>query len=298
MDAIIEELARAEEFPEQTVRYCLDHPDQVVPGFLDLLRYYAGNPSLTDDRDGALFFIIHILGELGDTRAFGPLMDFLSGDQQQVKEILGEAITETLPRVLIGVFDGQTDRLYGVMNDPSVDEYVRHAAFMTWVHEVASGRIDMEEAECYLLACFDELRPRGESENYVWVAWVESIAWLGLDSLKPLVRQAFEKNLVPYFSLVWEDFEEILGGRLAASDPMAFLAGEKIAPFRDTIGTLSKWHAFSPEYIEAKQRPPPPKPRDMPALSRETVANPYRHVGRNDPCPCGSGKKFKQCCLS
>ncbi|MEK7266496.1 MAG: SEC-C metal-binding domain-containing protein, partial [Pseudomonadota bacterium] len=22
------------------------------------------------------------------------------------------------------------------------------------------------------------------------------------------------------------------------------------------------------------------------------------HVGRNDPCPCGSGKKFKKCCLN
>ncbi|MDJ0685771.1 MAG: SEC-C metal-binding domain-containing protein [Alphaproteobacteria bacterium] len=21
-------------------------------------------------------------------------------------------------------------------------------------------------------------------------------------------------------------------------------------------------------------------------------------VGRNDPCPCGSGKKFKHCCLT
>ncbi|HDP1356122.1 TPA: SEC-C domain-containing protein, partial [Klebsiella pneumoniae] len=21
-------------------------------------------------------------------------------------------------------------------------------------------------------------------------------------------------------------------------------------------------------------------------------------VGRNDPCPCGSGKKYKQCCLA
>lgn len=21
-------------------------------------------------------------------------------------------------------------------------------------------------------------------------------------------------------------------------------------------------------------------------------------VGRNDPCPCGSGKKYKQCCMS
>ncbi|WP_181942728.1 SEC-C metal-binding domain-containing protein, partial [Klebsiella pneumoniae] len=20
-------------------------------------------------------------------------------------------------------------------------------------------------------------------------------------------------------------------------------------------------------------------------------------IGRNDPCPCGSGKKYKQCCL-
>ena len=22
-----------------------------------------------------------------------------------------------------------------------------------------------------------------------------------------------------------------------------------------------------------------------------------RKVGRNDPCPCGSGKKYKKCCL-
>ena len=25
--------------------------------------------------------------------------------------------------------------------------------------------------------------------------------------------------------------------------------------------------------------------------------NPFRRVSRNDPCPCGSGKKFKKCCL-
>lgn len=24
--------------------------------------------------------------------------------------------------------------------------------------------------------------------------------------------------------------------------------------------------------------------------------NPYKEIGRNDPCTCGSGKKFKQCC--
>jgi hypothetical protein len=28
------------------------------------------------------------------------------------------------------------------------------------------------------------------------------------------------------------------------------------------------------------------------------MANSYKGVGRNDPCPCGSGKKFKKCCLN
>jgi hypothetical protein len=28
-----------------------------------------------------------------------------------------------------------------------------------------------------------------------------------------------------------------------------------------------------------------------------TFKKPYTEVGRNDPCPCGSGKKFKKCCM-
>ena len=42
---------------------------------------------------------------------------------------------------------------------------------------------------------------------------------------------------------------------------------------------------------------------DIPALAQpfhsrfEPETNPYKNVGRNDPCPCGSGKKFKKCCL-
>jgi uncharacterized protein YecA (UPF0149 family) len=27
-----------------------------------------------------------------------------------------------------------------------------------------------------------------------------------------------------------------------------------------------------------------------------TKVDPFKGVGRNDPCPCGSGKKFKKCC--
>lgn len=29
----------------------------------------------------------------------------------------------------------------------------------------------------------------------------------------------------------------------------------------------------------------------------EAIRNQEKAPGRNDPCPCGSGKKYKQCCL-
>ncbi|MDR2728842.1 MAG: SEC-C domain-containing protein [Chitinispirillales bacterium] len=32
-------------------------------------------------------------------------------------------------------------------------------------------------------------------------------------------------------------------------------------------------------------------------MKGETFRKNYSDVGRNDPCPCGSGKKFKKCCM-
>jgi hypothetical protein len=44
----------------------------------------------------------------------------------------------------------------------------------------------------------------------------------------------------------------------------------------------------------AKAKPPlPPTPR----LTLPRKADAKKKVGRNDPCPCGSGKKFKNCCM-
>ena len=34
----------------------------------------------------------------------------------------------------------------------------------------------------------------------------------------------------------------------------------------------------------------------IPPTEKQMKRNPPR-VGRNEPCPCGSGKKFKKCCL-
>ncbi|MDW1501751.1 SEC-C metal-binding domain-containing protein, partial [Vibrio sp. YT-19(2023)] len=35
---------------------------------------------------------------------------------------------------------------------------------------------------------------------------------------------------------------------------------------------------------------------ELMVVNKSQSLNPFKDVGRNDPCPCESGKKFKQCC--
>ena len=294
--AIIDEFAVGEGLPREDIRQCIARRDEMVPVFLNILREYAEGRAPIDDRESALFLIIHILGELGEQQAFAPLMDLLDGNFDRVEAALGDAVTENLTQILISVFDGDTDRLYRVMKNPDVNEFIRAAVFETWVHSVATGCIDRVEAEQFLSSCFETLKP--QTDHYVWVAWVEAVAHLGFAELTETVRKAFDLGRVPPMTILFSEFEEIVKEATEADDPVAFVGKERMKPFTDTIGVLSQWHCFSEEYLreqtdtEQAERQP-----FQPTLVTDTITNPYSNVGRNDPCPCGSGKKFKKCCL-
>jgi preprotein translocase subunit SecA len=40
----------------------------------------------------------------------------------------------------------------------------------------------------------------------------------------------------------------------------------------------------------------PERPEETKPTKRKPVRREGKKVGRNDPCPCGSGKKYKKCC--
>jgi uncharacterized protein len=59
---------------------------------------------------------------------------------------------------------------------------------------------------------------------------------------------------------------------------------------------IEKWRKFGE--IEHKPHPDEPywKPMELEPTEKQLARKPPK-VGRNEPCPCGSGKKFKKCCL-
>jgi preprotein translocase subunit SecA len=68
----------------------------------------------------------------------------------------------------------------------------------------------------------------------------------------------------------------------------------------DSVGTLFQLQVRSQEAVEAEQQQRAAQPM---AFSHGDAGGPaqpskreQRKVGRNDPCPCGSGKKYKKCC--
>lgn len=57
---------------------------------------------------------------------------------------------------------------------------------------------------------------------------------------------------------------------------------------RSVLPNVLKLH----QYFEAQQ-----KRSGKPAVASATLVHDAPKTGRNDPCPCGSGKKYKKCCL-
>jgi uncharacterized protein len=283
------------DLPREAMRWSLDHWDEAAPGLLGVLERFADGTDRSEAAVGAAFFILHLAAERRETRAFAPLCRLLR-DPEALEEVLGDGVTTTLKRILIGTYDGDLEALKGVIEAEEVDEYARAGALEVLAYLAATGRVAREEAEAYLLRLHDTLRPQHES--FVWYGWTSAVALLGLEAMADVVRRAFGRGLIDPMVTNYDLFGKDLGRTLADPERMAGFRYDNIAPLEDAVGELSRWYAFSDAAKRDRTRQRQAA-REVAALEppQGPAVNPYKHVGRNDPCPCGSGKKFKKCCL-
>jgi uncharacterized protein len=76
----------------------------------------------------------------------------------------------------------------------------------------------------------------------------------------------------------------VLAGELPEKEKRQFRPAEWRDLVKSCEGTIGDAIVEVREYWKALRNPP------------QTVRRGSPKTGRNDPCPCGSGKKFKQCC--
>ncbi|MBR1126454.1 DUF1186 domain-containing protein [Bradyrhizobium lablabi] len=280
---ILDQLGSGEGMPIEAIHAATADRANVTPLLLDAIdRYDPKN----EQEDNALFIAFHLLGQWREKSAYRVLARFLR--RPDIETVLGDATTVTCHKVMANVFDGDPQPIYDIIHDSEADEFVRSRMFDALVMLVFQGELDRAEVAQFVRSAFADLQPQGPS--VVWDGWQGAVALLALAEMEPLVRQVFQRGFIDTTLVPFKDFEGDLK-RACAGRPVEAWRRNEFQPFGDVVAELSHWDGFQPK----KQRTADHQP--LPAWPDTPVRNPFRDVGRNDPCPCGSGKKFKKCCL-
>jgi len=110
----------------------------------------------------------------------------------------------------------------------------------------------------------------------------------GYEMFMDMINSIREDSLEYIFKVQAVETETSKGVFLSSSQ-------ELVHPEADSMRDMSQNITTMPQAPPDLKLPPPPQPDTGPS-------KPYKRkepkVGRNDPCPCGSGKKHKRCCGS
>ncbi len=214
-----------------------------------------------EDSPGEGYAPVHavkLLGELGATEAIEPLLDLLENSRPE--EIVYSTLIHALARLGAAVLEPTLAHL-----EKARSEQTKHS--------------------------FREVLSRaGVQDDRVLAALLEGLAHdviLGAGDL----ADYGDPTALPALLAAAERSEP--GGD-------GVLDGQELIELEDAIVTLGgeipPWMAKKLEVVRASRR------RFAgtmgAALGRvQTLASRKERIGRNDPCPCGSGRKYKKCCL-
>ena len=289
IDEIVEQITDLETgyFPRAALEAAIAQREALTPVLLRVLeetKQDAMERMLTEPSYMLPIYALYLLAQSRETRAYPLIVDIFSIPGEDVHDAFGDLITEDFCRILASVSGGDVEGLHRLIEDLQVDEYVRDAAMRALVVLVAQGILSRDTVMAYFQYLF-----RGGLEHepaLVWAALVSNASELYPEEVMEDIEQAFVDDLVDEFFIDFAWVKECM--EPGKEHVLAQLMADKRQTFiEDTIAELKWWACFQP----------PPKPRRKQVHPAGQVLKPQK-VGRNDPCPCGSGKKYKRCCGS
>ena len=277
-------------FPSEAVDAAVALRAEITPELLRVLDETIEQAEEVGENGNYMghMFAMCLLAQFRETRAYPVILRVVSLPGKAVDLLLGDFITEGLGSVLASVCGGNLAGIKSLIENDEADEWVRGAAIHSLVILVAAGQMDRAGIVNYFASLFRGRLIREYSP--VWDALVGEAADLCPLELTHEIEKAYRDGLVdPSFISLREvqDFAA-LGeeGAIAAlaKDPNCQLV-------TDTARELSWMACFEARPAAVT---PPAVTRSIREPAPPVIAIPPK-TGRNDPCPCGSGKKFKKC---
>lgn len=286
-------------FKREAVEAAIARREEVIPELLAVLEEIADPAEarlLNAEGDYmAHLYAMFLLAQFRETRAYPLVVRIALLPSDLLESLFSDFITESLPKVLASVCDGNLDGIQSIVENPDADEWVRGAALGSLLNLVVAGATTREEVLEYFASLFHGKLT--DKNDVVWSDLVCYCADLYAPQLLGEIERAYDEGLVDSGMIGLDDVkEDFAKGQEWALAQLARNSHRKLVV--DTVKEMEGWASFN----EKETRPAKDGSLGLPS------ANPWREdsftgfkraapkVGRNDPCPCGSWKKFKKCC--
>ena len=267
--------------PKQALAEAARQREAITPYLLDAVNTVyqkvqeIGDEVCDDPSYDLSYYALVLLAQFREQSAFPILLNLLTlDDEDSLDIVLGDALTETMPSVLYSTFNGDVSALQAVIANDTLRPFARSAALRALGGILRDGGYAREDAVSFFRERLSALGT-GEDEELFGVLLIRQIADSDLYELAEDVREIYRQGKVDTeFEGDFDDFFDDLYNETHKSHIVRVI--------EDTAAELSGWACFAREPVAGK-----------PTMDELLSWN----VGRNDPCPCGSGKKFKKCCL-
>ena len=264
--------------PRDALAEAARQKDAITPILLDSLdtvyeKVRSEGEGVWDDPSYDLSaYALFLLAQFQEKKAFPKLLQLLTLDRESL-DILLDDIIANMGNILYSTYDGNITAAKAVLTDSSLDPFAREAPLNLIEGLFRDGRLPREEMTALLRECLSCLGA-GENEEIFGGMLVSLIASNDLYELIEDVREAFRlEKIDPMHLGEFDRFFDYLYNDNEGSEYTKLIT--------DAAEELSGWDCFQKDKLS--------KTSIFDILSWD--------VGRNDPCPCGSGKKFKKCCL-
>lgn len=266
--------------PKQALAEAARQREAITPYLLDAINTVyqkvqeIGDEVCDDPSYDLSYYALFLLAQFREQRAFPVFLQILTLDEDCLDMVLGDALTETMPSVLYSTFNGDVSALQAVIANDTLRPFARSAALRALGGILRDGGYAREDAVSFFRERLSALGT-GEDEELFGALLIRQIADSDLYELAEDVREIYRQGKVDTeFEGDFDDFFDDLYNETHKSHIVRVI--------EDTAAELSGWACFAREPVAGQ-----------PTMDELLSWN----VGRNDPCPCGSGKKFKKCCL-
>ena len=276
---------RSSKFPEEPFRIISENNNLAVPYLIDAIEKAISERDDLDENYQLHFYALYLLGQFHDRECFPKIMELISLPGDTLDYLIGDAITSGLPDILYNTYNGDLDILKKTVNNPDIDDFARGGVLKVMGQLYLDGNLEKEDWQDFIRKIVYD---KTEIGDYIYTELVYIICECHFVDMLPEIRRLFEDNrpdessLGDYESCVdmmFEHKKNICVTPINASDML-----RNWAMFED-----SAEKEFSEKELEKIFKA---------AEDDRTLHNPAKKIGRNDPCPCGSGKKYKKCCLN